>query len=384
MTREERVPRRAAGDLAAEAVRAAAKAAEAMPRAADGPPAVGDVYALEATAEQDVEWVLAAEDPARPGTFRAVAADTAPWVGGGDVELPEAEAVSPLVARCHHWLWLGAGDLAAGSVTGRVSREAAARIEERCRRVEVGRLDPSPLERETDADPEYRDRHRELAEAVDGLAEGRRGTEAEGDPDGREAPSVLSTRGLGGAPGGDAERRPPRRNLPWSSTRRRSTRWTAAAAAALLIALLAWIGWVLSQQDRQIAELRQRLEEARQPVVAVSEPFVIDVITRSTAALEPTTTGGQLYLQLAWSNPPLPRYRAMITAVDGGEPLVTFGEFTMAEDSTQATLRWGRGLLAPGLYELKLLDPTRDPPRLLRSVPLRIPAGGGDGDADGG
>lgn len=386
MTREERAPRRSAGDLAAEVVRAAAAAAEAMPRAAGGPPAVGDVYALEATAEQDVEWLLAAEDPARPGVFRAVAADTTPWVGGGDLELPEDEAVSPLVARCHHWLWLDAGDLAAGSVTGRVSREAAARVEERCRRVEEGRLDPSPLERETDADPEYRDRHRELAEAVGELAGRRRDTKAEErSADGRAAPSAFPTPGLGAAPGDDGDTRPPRRDRPWSGTHWRSTRWTAAAAAAaVLVALLAWTGWVLSQQDRQIAELRQRLDEARQPVVAVSEPFAIDVITRSTAALEPTAAGGQLYLQLAWSNPPLPRYRAMITAVDGDEPLVPFGEFAVDEITTQATLRWGRGLLAPGLYELKLLDPTRDPPRLVRSVPLRIRAGGGDGDTGGG
>ena len=51
MTREEHAPGRAVGHLAAEVVRAASAAAEAMPRTADGPPAVGDLYVLDATAE---------------------------------------------------------------------------------------------------------------------------------------------------------------------------------------------------------------------------------------------------------------------------------------------------------------------------------------------
>lgn len=390
MTREEHAPGRAVGHLAAEVVRAASAAAEAMPRTADGPPAVGDLYVLDATAEHDVEWLLAAEDPARPGVFRAVAADTAPWVGGGDVELPEDEPLAPMAARCRHWLWLGAEDLAAGRVTGRVGHEVAARVEQRCHRVEEDRLDPSPLERETDADPDYRDRDRELADAVGELARRRRGAHAgESPPTGRGSPTPFSAPGSGDPSEEDRDHRPPRRNSPWQTTPQGGTPWTAVAAAVLLIALLAWFGWVLARQDLRIAELRQRLDEASRPVVAVNEPFVIDNITRSAPVLEPSVGGGQFHLQLAWTKVPRARYRIVVTALDGGEPVLDFGELTVDETPTQATLRWGQDLLAPGLYELRLLDPTRDPPGLFRAVPLRIPATvgtevGSDGDGGGG
>jgi len=392
LTTEERVPRQAVGRLAAEVVRAATAAAEAVPGPAAGPPAVGDLYALPASAEHDVEWLLAAQDPARPGIFRAVAADTAPWIGGGDVELPEDEPASPLVARCHHWLWLGPADLEAGHRTGRVGAAATARIEERCRCAEEGELAPSPLERETDADPEYRDRHRELADAVLTVKRERRPTVARpatADAEEGQAGQGQVEEGLGsegqGAEGqaGDVDGpaffpaidrdRAYSEPRPWS--RPWGSRW-AAAAAAVLIALLGWVGWTLSQQGRQMTELSQQLAEARQPVVAVAEPFTIDVTTRGSDLLVPTAAGGQLHLQLAWANPPLPRYRAVVTAVGGREPLLTFGDFTVPEITAQVTLRWGEGLLAPGLYELRLLDPSRTPPRVVRSAPLRI---AGDG-----
>lgn len=352
MSTEEQPPRAVRERLTAEvsaAVEAAASASEASAEGGERSAAPGHVYAFAATAEYDVEWLLSGADPARPGHRRAVAIDTGPWVGGADLELPPEAGLGPLVAHCRHWLWLSGEDLATGARTGRVTAATAADVEEHCRRVEDDRLEPSPLERETDADPDYRDREGELATARVALLETR-----------RTATSRPRKAAITSVP----------RLLPGSGAPRLN-RWWWAAAAALLLALVA-IGLLAVEQHRELAELRHQVAAMRAPsVVKLGEFFQVGTTYRGADPLSPVESGGRLQIPLVWPDPP-PSFEVEIAPPEGGEALVRFQDLALEPGEGEYLLSWSTDLLAPGDYLIRVLDPNQEPPRVIDTERLRI------------
>lgn len=158
---------------------------------AAGGPRVGDVFALPESADAGVEWVLVRSAPGRSARFLAVAAD--PWRmrGSADVAVPGATGEAPLTLRGRCVAWLDAEQLARGSRSRRVGEETIEAMLEKRTALETDRPLGTVLEREVDADPEYRDWLEEICALATqiGTAEPRRaGTTIE------RRPSVPLTR----------------------------------------------------------------------------------------------------------------------------------------------------------------------------------------------
>jgi hypothetical protein len=321
-----------------DATRQAAAAARRSRGGTGGAPKPGDLYVLDAAAAFDVEWLLTAADPRDPRRVRLVAADTASWVGAGDLEVPAEESAGPLVLRCRHRLWWDGRDLPAERRTGRLGAAVAAAAEERCRALDAGTAAaPTPLERETGGDPEYRDRDEELAAARTALA----------------AAAAESARRR------EADR--------FDRFRRRgafSSVPVLRAAAAVLIAALAVTAWWAAGLVRRIDDLDrpQLVPEAAAPVsVELQRGDPLEVPYRDErAALRINTFGLD----------PGGRYRLQI--LDAAGEVRFEDELTVDPARYSVVLTWHRRHLPPGHYELRLLDLSAEPPEPVLERGLRL------------
>jgi hypothetical protein len=318
-----------------DATRRAAAAARRSRGEAGGAARPGDLYALDAAAASDVEWLLTAADPRDPRRVRLVAADTATWVGAGDLEVPAEESAAPLVLRCRHHLWWDGRDLPAQRRTGRLGAAVAAAAEERCRALDAGTAAaPTPLERETGGDPDYRDRDEELAAARAALA----------------AAAAEAARRR------EAERF--RRRGAYSSVP------LLRAAAAVLIAALAVTAW-------WAAGLAQRVDDLDRPQLVPEAAPVVSVELHRGEALEVPYQGERAALRISTLGlDPGSRYRLQV--VDGAGEVRFQDDFTADPDLYTLVLTWHRRHLPPGDYELRLLDLSAEPPEPVLESGLRL------------
>ncbi len=317
-----------------DATRRAAAAARHARGQATGPPRPGDLYVLDDGGDDGVEWLLTAPHPRQPGRVRLVAADTAPWVGSADLEVPAEEPAAPLVLRCRHRLWWDGRDLPAEWRTGRLGAAVAAAAEARCRALEAGEAAaPTPLERETDDDPDYRDRDEELAAVHAALAD--RAAEHEH----RRQAARFGGGALASVP------------------------FLRAAAAVLLLALAATAWWGLEQARRAEELGRPRLTPIPALPLSLDEP-------RGTP-LELTYDGDAMTLRIAGDRFETGgRYRLELADDDGA---VLFREL-FAHTTGDLALTWRRRHLPPGTYTVRILDLAVEPPELRLEQPIRLRA----------
>lgn len=249
------------GDRLGGAARRAAERAAGERRevgAAGAAPRPGDLYALPATAEHEVEWLVVAA--AGPDRWVVLPADLAALGGGADVEVPADEPGGPLTIYGRFPVRVPASLLAADRRTGRVDEARRAAAERRWREI-AGGHEPPP--HEADFDPDHRRRLAELAAAQAALA----------------------------AAADDEAARPPRS----APSRFRPPPWMTALAAALALAVVALAGW-------NLALLREveRLSGARRFVAGPE--ITVDVVRGDETVQLPAAD--VLGLTLAWAQVP--------------------------------------------------------------------------------
>lgn len=121
-------------------------------------PRAGVLYALAASPEPGVEWLVVLTDDEE---CLLVPADTVAWTGTSDVPVTET-AAGDLTLRCAHGVWLDAGVLRDEAVRGDLGAAIAEPVLARRWQLRAGRVEASEIERETDVDPDYRDWSRTL------------------------------------------------------------------------------------------------------------------------------------------------------------------------------------------------------------------------------
>jgi hypothetical protein len=242
----------------------------------------GDLLVLRETAEFPLEWAIVA--PARLGDSAAgrpavgggaaadeawlvVPADTNPATGSGDLRIPARAATGPLTLRCGFAVRVPMGLLAGGVVSGSLELGDLGRAREKVDAhlgPAASRATGSPLERETDGDPEYLDwiestiapAARALEAAATAwnarrLAEPAAPGGGGGNADASGGAGGSGQEAIGGAdPSGGALRFAPRRRRALSPPR-----WAVAALLALSLGL----SWSTFSLWRQVERLSRPL-----------------------------------------------------------------------------------------------------------------------------
>lgn len=153
MDRESKRERRRIATEAA--VAALAERRRHAERAAGKPPRPGDVFLFRRTAVFPVEWVVA-DDRAEDGRRFTVPLDDFPLAGSRDVELAAPAPGGAAVVRCDPGVWLEEAAFEGELRTGVLAAEDLERVREKRAAIVAGRLSSSFLEKDVDADPEYR------------------------------------------------------------------------------------------------------------------------------------------------------------------------------------------------------------------------------------
>lgn len=283
---------------------------ERLQAGAAGPlPRPGDLYALPATADHQVEWLVVA--PGETSGERSAAeagggtswvvlpADLSPVAGAADIEVPAEEPGGPLTVYGRFPVTVPGVLLAPDLRSGRIAEARREAAERRWREVAGGAEVPV---READHDPDYRRRLVELAAAQQALAaaaaEAARGGRAGGEP--------------GGGAGSLAPVVAPARLARPAAPRFRPPPWMTALAAVLALAVIGLAAWNL-RLLRQIDELSGARQVAMGPVLNVDDVTRGDDLSLPEAEL--------VVLTLFWRSPPDPgeRFRVSFSGPDGEE-----------------------------------------------------------------
>jgi hypothetical protein len=322
-----------------EATRRAVERAERERRqaGAGGPlPQPGDLYALPATADHQLEWLVVA--PADAGSWVVLPADLSPVAGAADVEVPADEPGGPLTVYGRFPVTVPAALLAPELRSGRIAEARRAAAERRWRDLAGGAETPV---READHDPDYRRRLGELAAAQQALAAAAAAAEPDRHAGDREGGGGS---GAGGAAGGGAGAAVPvvaparlRRPQP---PRFRPPPWLTALAAVLALAVVGLAAWNL-RLLRQLDEL----SGARQ--VATGPELIVDEVTRGGDL--PLPDADFVVLSLVWQRPPDPaeRFRVSFVGPDG-EELAAVRELAPDPRLGEASIEVPRRVLVAG------------------------------------
>ncbi len=107
-------------DSAEKLLRASVTASDKLARLAVVAPEVGDLFVLEATREQPVQWLLVD----RRGELDLVApVDSCPYLSTTDVRVEESTTQTPLVARTASATWIPRGSLTRDGWCGRLAKD---------------------------------------------------------------------------------------------------------------------------------------------------------------------------------------------------------------------------------------------------------------------
>jgi len=293
----------------------------------------GDLFLHPEACEGGVRWVVLAggEDE-----VWVMACDLSPLVGSADVAVPVGEGGGPLTLRGAFDLRISPRVLAPEWRVGTLARARVERARAVAEGLAAGTHRGSALAREVDEDPEYEDW---LAEVVAPAREALRSAPAIVVP---EAPSVASARAF----------------FPWS-------RALAATFAATTVGLLFWAGALKQQADRYSGVIlsSQSVEIAFDDVSRgpgpPGEPLVV---SRGMDLLFITFV-------LPVEEPPLKRLHFEILDERGAVlESATENLPPPGEDLVQHTVRLEPGLLAPGLYRVRLNGQTEGGERPLEKL----------------
>lgn len=224
-----------AADLVAMSLEALERCEEKQAALKDGAnrsPMRGDVYALRETADDDVDWVLVAHDPADARCFLAVPADDHFLAGSADVEFADGS----LWLRCRFATWIDAELLAADLRVGMVPSTDVERARQRWLDLGDGKVTGSVLAREVDDDPEYKDWCGDVLEPARRRVAGMSETKEDDAPDKSEGVVV-----------------------PF----RRSVRFTMMRVAASVALTMAGLAFWRSYERIQSLEMANRIVEER-------------------------------------------------------------------------------------------------------------------------
>ena len=348
------------------------------------PPALGDVYVLEATRDYPVHWVLVAHDPADPGLLLAVPADGNFLVGSADVALPEGAAVGALTIRCRFGVWIADAHLhpreRVGVLEDRVVSQAHQKWGDLGNRGVVGTV----LEREVDDDPEYQEwvedvlrpaREALLEKKVD-ASSGEKKKDAETRPPVRPFPIFLMAASIllavaGGFAGVQVWRQHQRIQAMQGAgeiaerRHRQEVERLEAERSRLETEYrreLERAGEEHAEAARglreQIAALDRRLEDIKQastvvnPVIAYFEPPRMATRGKVKIALRPGASHVVLLLGLLETSP-AERYRLELRERGRDVPVWTNDRLTL-EEPGEIRVGVPAGILTVGEYELEL------------------------------
>jgi len=275
-------------------------------------PRPGDVLLFAATAEPGVLWVVVEADP-EADRYRLVAADGHLLVGSADVAVAAGAACGALSVRCAVEVELAARDLAAGRPAGVLDLEVLDRVRGKRAAIAAGESVGSWLERETDAEVEYRDWMADVGQAAALLARAPAGRILEFRPPVR--------RGVLGSP------------------------WAIAATVLLAVSLglAAGVAW---ERGRQ---------RPPSPEAVLNLPFVdlYPMALRGAARLEVPSTAPLVHLILALDDPrPYPEYRLELR--ERREGTLTWSSRDLERIGTRVSVALPRALFGTGEYELRL------------------------------
>lgn len=131
-----------------------------------GLPRPGDLFVFRETAAFDLEWAVLTHHPQERRRLRVVPADLDPRVGSADVGVPGRAASGALTLRCRFGVWLDEDAFETEMRTGVLSPEDLLRGIRKREEIDRRTLRASGLERETEREPEYRDRARKVLAAA--------------------------------------------------------------------------------------------------------------------------------------------------------------------------------------------------------------------------
>lgn len=114
----------------------------------------GQVFALRATADWDIEWIVIDEDPSRANHWYVIAADDNPLLGEGDLEIGDSVRF-PFFSRCRQQTSVAAQTLEQGALSRTIASRDLERIRRTVTAIDGGKRDPSPLRRDTSTEPAY-------------------------------------------------------------------------------------------------------------------------------------------------------------------------------------------------------------------------------------
>lgn len=122
---------------------------------------VGDLFVLEASKEQSVEWAVLAEDTEGSSQIQVVAVDSSTLVGSADLAT-RVEQRGPVTVRCGTTAWLARKVLQGSRLTGRLKPKAIEQASQKVRQLAAGETVGNAWERQVDADPEYQQWHEDI------------------------------------------------------------------------------------------------------------------------------------------------------------------------------------------------------------------------------
>lgn len=245
-------------DLRRRTGEAARRFAEAARAPSGTGPAPGDLYVSEESAAYPVQWLVLGPDPERPGRLEVVATDSSPLAGSADVKVPATVPGGPLTLRSRFRVSVEPRHLAPENRVGSLPESFLLRVRERAAVLASGAYQPTVLEEEADADPEYREWVAEvLKPAQAALAAGGRSRSSEREPKTR--------------PTGD---------------------WPRALAAVFLMTSIGLSVWVV--------ELRREVDFLSAPEV-VSEPVEVVVGDPPRTSLDISISPGARYVLIEFT-----------------------------------------------------------------------------------
>lgn len=281
------------------------------------PPQPGDLFVLAATADLPVEWAILDRRPGKAaGELLAVPADTRPFAGSADVEVPAELSGGPLSLRCRFGVWLDAALFDPKLRSGALTPDIVAEALQRFRRVESGDLEASPLTEEVDADPEYADWLLEVPERARTLA---------------AAAKPAATR--------------PSPAVPWTSAYR-----LAAVFALLAVGLSIWV-----------ALLRREVGRLSAPIFDIpANEVVLGVGDRGSTVLE-IPRGASHVLLLLVVDAGIAPGNGRFEIVDADGRTVWRGPRVHLIPAGELRLVVPRGLLVDGRYSVRIVPEAGGP-----------------------
>ena len=136
-----------------------------------GPPRPGDLFLFRMPGALEVRWAVILPHPDDPRLLFSVPADGHPLAGTNDVRVPKEVPSGPLALRCGYGLWIHQDDfdraLRAGALEDLYVQEARAKLAQ----IAAGQVQGTPLQTETEWNPDYEDWLDEVARISDRLAQ---------------------------------------------------------------------------------------------------------------------------------------------------------------------------------------------------------------------